>query len=123
MSNEAVSPVINDPLQAVADALDAAVQTAKGGVEDARATASNALPALSSFLSDITYKTCYAVSYGIVFPTVLVVRAIPKENAAVHGLIDGAHAAIDTVNGIKPKSLSSAQPDTSLLDHGTKAKP
>jgi hypothetical protein len=106
MSNEAVSPVTNDPLQAVADALDAAVQTAKGGVEDARATASNALPALSSFISDITYKTCYTVSYGIVFPTMLVVRAIPKENAAAKGLIDGARAAIDLVDEIKAKSLS-----------------
>jgi hypothetical protein len=105
MSNEAVKTVINDPLQAVADALDAAVQTAKGGAEDVRASASNALPALSGFLSDITYKTCYAVSYGIVFPTMLVVRAIPKDNAAVHGLIDGAHAAIDLVDGMKAKSL------------------
>jgi hypothetical protein len=106
MSNEAVNPVSDDPLKAVADALDAAVKTAKGGVQDVTASASSALPALSGFLSDITYKTSYAVSYGIVFPTILVVRAIPKENAAVHGLIDGARAAIDTVNGMKAKSLS-----------------
>ena len=71
---------------------------------------SDALPALSSFLSDITYKTCYAISYGLVFPTVLVARAIPKENAAVHGLIDGAHAAIDLVDEMRAKSLSGGTP-------------
>ena len=32
MSNETVNTVINDPLKAVADALDSAVQTAAGGV-------------------------------------------------------------------------------------------
>jgi hypothetical protein len=105
MSNEAVNSVSNDPLKAVADALDAAVQTAKGGVADVKASASSALPALSGFLSDITYKSCYAVSYGIAFPTFLAVRAIPKENAAVKGFIDGAAAAIDLVDGIKAKSL------------------
>ena len=69
MSNEAVITVSNDPLRSVADALDAAVQGAKGGVEDLRVTASGSLPALSSFLSGVTYKTCYAISYGMVFPT------------------------------------------------------
>jgi hypothetical protein len=105
MSNETVNTEINDPLKAVADALDSAVHSAAGGVQDVTASASNALPAVSGFLSDVTYKACYAVSYGIVFPTVLVVRAIPKENAVVHGFVDGAHAAIDLVNGMKSKSV------------------
>jgi hypothetical protein len=105
MSNESVNSVSSDPLKAVADALDAAVQVAKGGVEDVKARASGALPALGGFLSDITYKSCYAVSYGIVFPTLLVVRAIPKENAVVHGFTDGARAAVDLVDGMKNKSL------------------
>ena len=123
MSNEAVITVSNDPLRSVADALDAAVQAAKGGVKDVRVTASGALPALNSFLSGLTYKTCYAVSYGIVFPTALVARAIPQENAVVHGLIDGARAAIDMVKEMKAKSLSGEHPATSLPDHGTDTTP
>ena len=71
-----------------------------------RVTASGVLPAIKSFFSGVTYKTCYAVSYGIVFPTALVARAIPKENAAAYGLIDGAHAAIDMVKEMRAKSLS-----------------
>jgi len=123
MSNEAVITVTNDPLKSVADALDSAVQAAKGGVEDLRLTASGALPALGSFLSGVTFKTCYAVSYGMVFPTVLVARAIPKENAVVHGLIDGARAAIDLVNEMRAKSLSGEHPATSLPDHGNDTTP
>jgi hypothetical protein len=104
MPDEAVIPSTSDPLQSVADAVDAAVQAAKGGVDDARATASGALPALGGLLSTLTYRTCYAVSYGVVFPTMLVVRAIPKENAAVHGFVDGARAAMDLVDEMKSDS-------------------
>ena len=106
MLNEAVDTAISDPLNSVANALDAAVQSAKGGMEDVRATVSGALPAITSSLSGLTYKTCYAISYGIVFPTILVVRAIPKENAFVHGLIDGARAATDVANRMRAKSVT-----------------
>ncbi len=123
MSNEAVITVSNDPLRSVADALDATVQAARGGVKDIRAAASRTLPDLSRFFSGLTYKTCYAVSYGIVFPTALVARAIPKENAAAYGLIDGARAAIDLVKEMKTKFLSSEHPATSLPDHGTDTTP
>jgi hypothetical protein len=123
MSNEAVIAVSNDPLRSVADALDTAVQGAKGGVEDVRAAASGALPDLSRFFSGLTYKTCYAVSHGIVFPTALVARAIPKENTAAYGLIDGARAAIDMVKEMKAKSLSAEHPATSLPGHRTKTTP
>ncbi len=103
MSNEAVNSVSDDPLKSVADALDAAAQAAKGGLEEVRSSASEALPAVGSFLSRLTYNACYAVSYGVVFPAAFVARAVPKENAAVHGFIDGARAAMDLVDEIKPK--------------------
>jgi hypothetical protein len=119
MSSESVNTVNNDPLKSVVDALDSAVQTAKGGVRDVRATASGALPALRGFLSGLTYQISYAVSYGVVFPTVLVARAIPKENAVVKGLIDGARAATDLVDELNAKSLSRRRSDRSSPDHGT----
>jgi len=123
MSNEAVMTVGKDPLKAIADALDSAVQAAKGGVKGVSATAFGALPAVNSFLSGLTYKTCYAVAYGTVFPTVLVARAVPKENAVVYGLIDGARAAIDMVKEMKAGSLSGEHPDTSLPNNGTDRTP
>jgi hypothetical protein len=106
MQTESVDSTGADPLKAVADALDTAVKATKDGVEKARETATNAMPAAGEFLTQAAYKTCYGISFGVVFPTMLLVRAIPKDNAAVHGLVDGAHAAIDLVKEMKSRSVA-----------------
>ena len=106
MQTDSVVSTGSDPLKAVADAMDAAVQVAQEGAAKARATATTAIPAVGEFLSRAVYKTCYGVSFGVVFPSVLLARSIPKNNAAVHGLIDGARAAIDLVHEMKSRSAS-----------------
>ena len=106
MLNEAVVTMINDPSNAADEALDTAVQAAKGEVEDVRATVSGAIPPLGGSVSDITYKTCYPISHGLFFPTVLVARVIPRENAAVHGFIDGVRATIDLADRMRARSVS-----------------
>jgi hypothetical protein len=93
-----------DPLKTVADALEAAVQAAKDGASNAREAATNLLPESGNILSQMTYKACYAISYGLVFPSVLIAQAIPQNNAFVHGLIDGAHAAKDMAAEMKSKT-------------------
>jgi hypothetical protein len=103
MTDESVATPSSDPLKAVADALDAAVKVAEGGAQKARSTASDALPVAAKYMSSLVYNTCYSISYGLVFPSVMVARSIPKDNAAVHGLIDGAHAAMDMVEGMRSK--------------------
>jgi hypothetical protein len=102
MSTESATPAGADPIKAVADAMDAAVKAAQEGAEGARESVAEALPAAGQLLSRIVYKTCYGISYGVVFPTMLAARAIPKDNAAVHGFIDGAQAAMDMVDEMKP---------------------
>jgi hypothetical protein len=104
MSSESAASAASDPMKAVADAMDAAVRAAKHGAEDARATAAEAIPAAGQFLTRFVYKACYTVSYGVVFPTTFVARSIPKDNAFVHGVVDGAHAAMDMVHEMKAKS-------------------
>jgi hypothetical protein len=106
----------DDPLKSVADALETAVQAAKDGAQDAKASAENALPAVSRFLSRFVYATCYTVSYGVVFPTVLIAKSIPSDNAVVNGLVDGARAASDMVDQLKSRQIVSqvAVPSTSL---------
>jgi hypothetical protein len=97
-----------DPLRAVAEALDAAVEAVRGGADDARARVANVIPAAGRCVSRFVYGTSYSISYGVVFTAVLIARAIPKNNAAVHGLIDGAHAAIEKVDRMltnSPKAL------------------
>lgn len=104
MSTESQASTDSDPLKAVADAMDAAVQATREGVAKARATASGAIPGAGEMLSKAVYGTCYSLSYGVVFPTLLIARSIPKNNAAVHGFVDGAQAAIDMIHDMKPRS-------------------
>lgn len=90
-----------DPLKAVADAMEAAVEAAKEGVADARESAERAFPVASGMLSKLAYNACYGISYGVVFPAVFVAKSVPQDNALVHGLIDGAKAAMDMVDEMK----------------------
>jgi hypothetical protein len=106
MASESSAHTESDPLKAVADAMDAAVKAAREGAEDAKAAAADMLPVAGDFLSRVTYKTCYALSYGVVFPTMMIARSIPKNNAAVHGFIDGAQAAKDLIEEMKSKASS-----------------
>ncbi len=105
---ETAATTAQDPLKTVADAMEAAVQAAKDGAGNARDAAERFMPEAANFLSKVAYRTCYAVSYGVVFPTAFVANVIPKENAFVHGLIDGAQAARDMVDEMKAKKATDA---------------
>ena len=86
-----------DPLKTVADALDVAVKAAKDGAVDAKVTAGKMLPAAGQFLSRFVYTTSYTLSYGVVFPAILIAKSMPANNAVVHGFVDGAKAANEMV--------------------------
>jgi hypothetical protein len=105
--NASVEAQTSDPLKSIADAMENAVQAASRGAVDARARVDSALPAVSRFMSRFVYSTCYTISYGVVFPSVLVVRSVPRNNAIVHGLVDGANAAFDMVDEMKKRKLES----------------
>jgi len=103
--NASTEAQASDPLKTVADAMENAVRAAKEGASDARAKVDQALPAVNRFMSRFVYTTCYTISYGVVFPSVLVARSVPKNNPIVHGLVDGAHAAVDMVDEMKKRKL------------------
>jgi hypothetical protein len=116
--NASAEAQASDPLKTVADAMEHAVQAAKDGALDARARVDQALPAVNRFVSRFVYTTCYTLSYGVVFPSVLVARTIPKNNPIVHGLVDGANAAIDMVDEMrKRKHEASAAQAASETGH------
>lgn len=96
----------SDPMKAVADALDKAVQTAAESAADAKASLEKSLPGATRFLSRLVYTTCYSLSYGVVFPTVWVARSVPADNPVVTGLAEGAKAAVDAVDEWKNRRLS-----------------
>jgi N-acetylmuramic acid 6-phosphate (MurNAc-6-P) etherase len=91
-------------------ALSLVTQAARDGAADARVAADRMLAATSRFTSRLVYTTCYTTSYGFVFPAMLLARAIPRNNEAVRGLIDGANAAIRKVDEIREKSSETAAP-------------
>jgi hypothetical protein len=103
--NMAAKPSSGDPLKTVADALDTAVRAAKDGAADAKATAGKMLPVAGRFLTRFVYASSYTLSYGVVFPAVLLAKSIPPNNAIVHGFVDGAHAANDMVIQMKNRRL------------------
>jgi hypothetical protein len=103
MSDVAAS--VNSSLSSVSNALELVATAARNGAADARVAANEALANTSLFLSRIIYQTTYAVSFGVVFPAAFVARAIPRNNAAVRGLIDGAHAASRRVDVVLGGSL------------------
>jgi hypothetical protein len=104
----ATGSLSSDPFKTVADALETAVQAAKDGAADARATVDKVLPAANRFLTRFAYTTSYAISYGVVFPTVLFAKSIPTNNAVVHGMVDGARAAADMVEQMKSRPAGSS---------------
>lgn len=99
-----------DPYRTIAEAMERAVQATRDGAADAKGHVVELMPAVGGFLSRLTYHTCYAVSYGVVLPTLIVARAIPRENALVYGLVDGAAAARDSLKGSDRASEGAGRP-------------
>ena len=81
--------------------LDTISRAARDGAADAREMANRVWTSTSLFLCRFVYTTSYTISYGVVFPATLIARSVPKDNAAVRGLIDGARAATDKVHQMK----------------------
>ena len=70
-----------------------ALGAARQGASDAREAADRFAASAGLFASRFVYTTCYTLSYSVVFPTMIVARSIPRGNAAVRGVIEGASAA------------------------------
>lgn len=108
----AQDPSAADPLSAVADAMQQAASSVQEGATAARDAAEKALPSVGLFANRFLYTTCYAVSYGVVFPMALVALSVPQNNPLVHGMIDGSRAARNKVDEILGGS-SPAAPEES----------
>jgi hypothetical protein len=101
---------VSGPVESTVRALDLVTQAARDGAADARLAADRMWEATGRFTSRLIYTTCYTTAYGVVFPAVLLARAVPRNNEAVRGLIDGAHAAIRKADQVLGKSSDGAAP-------------
>ena len=102
-----------DAGQSSAGTLELVTRAARDGAADARDAATRTWAATSLFASRFVYTTCYTVSYGAVFPVMLLARSIPQNNSAVRGLIDGAQAARHKAEQLQSAS-SNTQSDTAM---------
>ena len=92
--------------------------TARNGLQTLTSAVSETIPAAGNVVSRAVYTTSFVVSYGFVFPMMLVARAVPGDNALVRGLVDGANAAREQVamwgggeNGVTDEADSEASSD------------
>jgi hypothetical protein len=84
--------------------MSTAAGAVRDGASDAVAKAREAVPAVGRFVSRVVYSSCYYVSFGVVFPTMLVANIVPGGDVLASGLLDGASAAKSAVAGRKEKS-------------------
>ncbi len=85
--------------------VEIALGAARAGAADASAAAEKAWSATAAAVARILYTTSYTVSYGVVFPLAFVAQGIPRDNAAVRGLIEGAEQATRRVDQLLGRSL------------------
>jgi hypothetical protein len=87
----------SSPLKSVSNAVCNASENLRSGLQRIN---------ISNSVSKLVYKSTYTLSYGVVYGVVFVAGVFPKNNAVVHGLTDGARAALDAVvetkNSISP---------------------
>ncbi len=84
-----------------ASTIDTISRAARDGAADAREMANRVWASSALFLCRFVYTTSYTLSYGVVFPATLIAKSVPKDNAAVRGLIDGARAASEKVHEMR----------------------
>jgi hypothetical protein len=101
-----------DPAASASGTIELVKRAAQDGASDAREAAARTWSSVSLFVSRFVYTTCYTVSYGVVFPSALLAHSIPKNNAAVQGLIDGAQAAIRSVDRLGGQAIDPMAPAT-----------
>ena len=96
----------SDPTESVAGTMDLVNLAARRGAADASEAAARTRDAAGLFINRFVYTTCYTVSYGVVFPAILLARAVPRDNLAVRGLIEGAEAARKKVDEVYHPALA-----------------
>jgi len=102
-ANAQPAEAATDPLKSVASAMATAAEAVRDGAGDALAKVKQAVPATTQAVSRFVYSSFYYVSYGVVFPTMLVTNFVPGLGPVAAGLEDGAKAASDVLHEMKEK--------------------
>jgi hypothetical protein len=95
-----------DTLSGVNRTMGIAVQAARQGAADASEAAARAWSATNLVMAKIVYSASYTIAFGVVFPLAFIAQSIPRNNAAIRGLIEGAEAASQRVDRLLGQSPS-----------------
>ncbi|MFN0053831.1 MAG: hypothetical protein ACKV0T_16755 [Planctomycetales bacterium] len=125
MSVEQAQPAqpANDPVKTGAAAVSTAAEAVRDGATDAAARVRQVVPVAGQFVSRFVYSSCYFLSYGVVFPTMVVASYLPGGKPIATGLVDGAQAASDLVREMKVKRSASCAESGSSSCCGESASP
>ena len=77
----------------------AAVSSVSGAI-DAVANAPESISSLFRLADRLVYGTGYTAAYVVVFPMALLFAALPKRNALLRGIVDGAADARSRAEGM-----------------------
>jgi hypothetical protein len=102
MTDSAAAP---NSLASGSGSMDLVLQAARAGAADASDAAAKVWSRTGLYVSRAVYVAAYGISFGVVFPAALLARSIPRDNAAVRGLIEGAQDASHRANALLGRSL------------------
>src|ERR1700760_2303331 len=94
---DAQKPAEADFLRKAAEAMVTASEAIKSGAGDAKTAAARMFPSAQRAVSKSVYASCYYLSYGVVFSSMIVAGLVPKNTSIRFGFADGAQAAHDAV--------------------------
>jgi hypothetical protein len=83
---------VTDPLSKLADAIDTAAETVTDRPPEVDLGSAASGPAPDS-LAHYVYTGSYLVTFGVVFPALMIARSISSNNPAAGGATGGARAA------------------------------
>jgi hypothetical protein len=101
-----------DPVQTASQVM-ADTGAALGNVaEETAGRARTFLTAAGKAINRTIYVSCYSLSYGITFPTVLLLNIIPGGVSFAGGIVDGAREAQKYVSGLQSQSAAAKRSRT-----------
>jgi hypothetical protein len=105
-ANARTTPAVKDSMKSVSTAMATAAEAVRDGASDALAKVKQVVPVTGEYVSRFVYSSFYYLSYGVVFPTLLVTNFLPGCSPIANGLVDGAAAANDVLVEMKEKAAA-----------------
>lgn len=97
----AAAMTTTSPLESAGAAMQTVAGALRDGTGKATAKVQDALPKVGRLVSRGVYNGSYYLTYGVVFPTALLIHVIPGGQSLVAGIHDGAIAGRDYVRGLR----------------------